>query len=127
MSRLVIPNTAFAGTTRKTKRERINTPSHEKFVRSLPCVVCGGNDVDLAHVSYADLRFAKFGRGKGQKEESIWTLPLCRRHHDLQHMVGEQAFWKGIGIDAARVAGALFIRTQDHEAAQIILQHARDR
>jgi hypothetical protein len=127
MSRIVIPPTAFAGTTRKTKRERVKSPSHESFVRSLPCVVCGGNDVDLAHVSYADARFGKFGRGKGQKEESIWTVPLCREHHDIQHSVGERTFWKGLGIDAARVAAALYIRTQDHEAAEIILRHARDR
>jgi len=116
-------------TTRATnfKRERIKSPKHEQFIRSLPCVICGDNtSTECAHVSYADLRYGKMGRGIGQKEESIWVVPLCGRHHREQHATGERGFWIGHHIDPCRIAACLFIRTQDHEAAQIIIERARD-
>ena len=111
------------------KRARIKSETHEDFVRSLPCVVCGDNTTtEAAHISYADMRYGKFGRGKGQKEESIWVVPLCGRHHHVQHEIGERIFWADHGIDPCRVAAALYIRTQDYQTAlQIIDAQGRDR
>lgn len=127
MARMVIPATAFAQSTRRTKRDRIENTSHERFIRELPCVVCGDVlSVELAHVSYADPRFGKYGRGKGTREESCWTIPLCDEHHRQQHSMAERDFWKRYGIDPVRVCAALYIRTQDHEAAMLILQSARN-
>lgn len=124
--RLAIPSTAFSTSSRKTKRQRVYNTSHEKFIRGLPCVVCGDNtSTECAHVSYTDMRYGKFGRGKGQKEESIWVVPLCGRHHRDQHHVGEMHFWRSWGIDPCRVAAALYIRTQDHETALQILERSR--
>lgn len=121
------PPTAFAATSRREKVRRIDDGPHENFIRRLPCICCGRTDtVQLAHVSYADLRFAKYGRGKGQREESCWVLPLCARHHGEQHGMGEQAFWAAQQIDPVRAAAALYIRSGDIEAAGVILLHARD-
>lgn len=125
--RMIRPATAFAATSGRQKRNKIVSPKHEAFIRELPCVVCGdAMSTECAHVSYADLRYGKFGRGKGQKEESIWVVPLCRTHHIYQHTIGEQKFWFNERIDPCRIAACLFIRTQDHEAAQIIIERARD-
>lgn len=111
----------------RQKHAPIQNYSHEQFVRSLGCVVCGDiTSTEVAHVSYMDLRYGKFGRGKSQKEESVWVIPLCGQHHRLQHSIGERKFWSNVGIDPVRVAAALYIRTQDIEAAQTILAHARD-
>ncbi len=116
-----------AGTGTNFKRERIKSPKHEVFIRSLPCVICGDNtSTECAHVSYADLRYGKMGRGMGQKEESIWVVPLCGRHHRAQHTMGERKFWSDNHIDPCRVAAALYIRTGSHEDAQLILDRARD-
>lgn len=124
-SRLVLPATAFATSTRRTKRDRIENTSHERFIRELACVVCGdATTVQCAHISYADPRFGKYGRGKSQREESCWTIPLCEQHHRQQHSMAERDFWKSYGIDPVRVAAALYIRTQDHEAAILILINA---
>lgn len=111
------------------KPDKISDPEHERFVRSLPCVCCGDNTTtELAHVSYPDPRFAKYGRGKGSKEESCWCLPLCGQHHRRQHSFpgGERAFWQAEGIDPVRVCAALYVRTGNINAAQMILEHARD-
>ncbi len=111
------------------KRARIKSESHEDFIRALPCVICGDNTTtEAAHISYADMSIGKFGRGKGQKEESIWVVPLCGKHHRDQHHVGEQQFWHAWAIDPCRVAAALYIRTQDYQTAlQIIDAQGRDR
>ncbi len=125
--RMIRPATAFAATSGRQKRQKIDSPKHEAFIRELPCVVCGdATSTECAHVSYADLRYGKFGRGKGQKEESVWVVPLCRVHHAHQHDIGERNFWFNHRIDPCRVAAALYIRTGSHEDAQLILDRARD-
>lgn len=114
--------------TARFKPTRIKSASHEDFVRALPCVVCGDNTTtEAAHISYADLRYGKLGRGKGQKEESIWVVPLCGQHHREQHDVGERPFWRANDIDPCRLAAALFIRTQDYQTALLILDATRVR
>lgn len=108
------------------KRARIKSETHEDFIRSLPCVICNDNTTtEAAHVSYADMRYGKFGRGKGQKEESIWVVPLCGQHHRDQHHHGEMSFWRLHQIDPCRVAAALYIRTQDYQTALQIIDHAK--
>src|ERR1044072_4812262 len=84
------------------KRQRVKDETHEDFIRALPCCIpmCGDNTgTEAAHVSYADPRIGKFGRGKAQREESIWVVPLCGAHHRSQHHVGERVFWDAHKID----------------------------
>lgn len=109
------------------KLARIKSAPHEEFIRALPCCICGDNaTTEAAHISYADMRYGKFGRGKGMKEESIWVVPLCGEHHRLQHHMGEKPFWRYHDIeDPCRVAAALFIRSQDYQTALQILEHAK--
>lgn len=111
---------------RRIKRERVKDEAHERFIRSLCCVVCGdGSTVECAHVSYADLRYGKDGRAFGRKEESMWTLPLCGAHHKVQHSMNEKLFWSGHGIDPCRVAAMLYIFTGDAESAAVVIENAR--
>lgn len=125
-SRMIRPATAFAATSRRLKRQRVGGTDHLAFIRSLPCVVTGQSDgVQAAHVSYEDLRYGKLGRGKGQKEEDCWCVPLAGVAHDIQHKTGEQAYWRLHNIDPCRVALALWRCSGDFETAMIVLQHAR--
>ena len=60
------------------------TASHLRFVRQLPCCVCGrGGGVDPHH-----LRGYQLGRGMGKKSDDKWVVPLCRNHHNEVHTVG---------------------------------------
>jgi len=125
--RMIRPATAFAATSGRQKRQKIDSPAHEQFIRELPCVICGdATSTECAHVSYADLRYGKFGRGIGQKEESIWVVPLCGAHHRQQHTGNERKFWQAYAIDPCRVAAALFLRTQQYSTALEIINRARD-
>jgi hypothetical protein len=107
------------------KRQRVKDETHEDFIRALPCCIpmCGDNtSTEAAHVSYAEPRIGKFGRGKGQKEESIWVVPLCGRHHAEQHARGnERAWWRDRNVDPCRLAAGLYLRTGDYQTALQII------
>lgn len=92
----------------------------------MPCIVTGTRPVDAAHVSYADPRYGKRERGKGEKADDRWAVPLCRAEHDRQHRMGdEQAYWASVGIDPLRVALALNGVKGDTTMAEIIIRNAR--
>ncbi len=111
------------------KRKRFESEEHAKFIRSLPCVVTNiYHGVQAAHVSYPDLRYGKFGRAFGKREDDCWIVPLCREQHDLQHDMNEKVFWQLAGIDPCRIAAALFVCSmfEDRDAALLVIQHARE-
>lgn len=65
-------------------------------VRQQPCLICGGaqGDSDAHH-----LRFMG-GRGMGKKAHNKWATPLCRIHHDENHMWGKEIdFWIALSIN----------------------------
>ena len=57
--------------------------------RDAPCCGCGARDgtVVPAHIRHGH------GGGMGLKPDDSYALPLCRGCHDLQHRLGEPAFW----------------------------------
>lgn len=124
------PNTAFAATSRRTKRQRADSTGYLDFIRSLPSVLPGAGPVQAAHVNYADIRYGKLGRGKSQKDDDCWALPLCAEMHDLQHRAGnESAWWINNGIpDPVRVAISLWRcwMIGDTETALTIIDHAHE-
>jgi len=71
---------------RRSRPER--NPVYLRFIRRLPCVVCGVmRYIEAAH----------FGpRGLGQKADDRQTLPLCHKHHrtgnDAYHRLGPARF-----------------------------------
>lgn len=70
----------------KSDKPRENS-RHTKFVKGLACVKCGIHPCDPAHI-----RVGTDG-GANLKPSDIYVVPLCRRHHDLQHNKGERTFW----------------------------------
>lgn len=74
-----------------TKRNRL----HLDFVkRELPCVRCfAPPPSDPAHIRYGG---SEDKGGVAQKPGDNRVVPLCRRHHDEQHRVGEVTFWGDI-------------------------------
>lgn len=128
-SRLVPPATAFAATSRASKRQPIRKATHFDFIRSLPCVITGSYQrVEAAHVSEQNYAYGHLGRGKSQKADDVWILPLCAEQHALQHHMGDESqFWSLAGIDPYRTAAALFIASGDRDTALLIIQHAKDK
>tara|TARA_X000001382_G_scaffold47032_1_gene31847 strand:+ start:541 stop:873 length:333 start_codon:yes stop_codon:yes gene_type:complete len=64
----------------------IRSKKHLMFVASKPCLICGREDVQAAHVRYS-------GAGMGMKPCDIFTTPLCLDHHREQHTMNEKMFW----------------------------------
>jgi hypothetical protein len=103
-------------------------PSHLRFVRTLPCVICATRPVEAAHI-----RFGDFDAGKAQalakKPSDRWVLPLCAHHHreggGAQHQMNERAFWQRHGIDPLDLARRLFVVSGDHAEGERICNQSR--
>lgn len=125
--RIVRPTTAFAAAPPKGKRRpRRLHQQHTKFIRSLPCCVCGSRkQVEAAHVRMASAVHGKRETGGAEKPDDSWTVPLCRRHHQddpqAQHRIGEKAFWELHGIDPFLLALALWCATGDEDRAEAVI------
>lgn len=59
------------------------------YVRTLPCVVCGGR-AEPHHVE---------GGGVALKGSDYLTIPLCRKHHDAYHSEGKVGFQQANHVD----------------------------
>lgn len=92
------------------------------WIRSLPCLLCGGPAI-AAHVNMFEPRVDKRQRGKGEKSDDRWALPLCQPHHDLQHQQGERRFWALQDVDPLQTCLALYLAylKDDREAAERII------
>ena len=67
------------------KRQLIRDETYRRYVASQPCLVCGGTDVQAAHIAY--------GRHSlSLKSGDDLTMPLCIRHHQ-EHDKNQEAFW----------------------------------
>lgn len=74
--------TPFKKTSRRVSKRIVDIP-HLNFIRSLPCIVCGGPSC-AHHV----LRTPE--RAGGRKSDDCHTLPLCDRHHMALHAAGNE-------------------------------------
>jgi hypothetical protein len=88
------------------KTIRLRDKDHLKFVSKQACVVCGREPSDAHH-----LRFAQ-PRALGRKVSDEFTVPVCRLHHRELHRHGDEAaWWRGLKIDPAPIAFALWRST----------------
>lgn len=82
-------HSAMKGTRMKTSRSksrRVSSPTHLKFIRTLPCCICGAVRVEAHHL----LRPWEGERGMGMKSGDQNTIPLCPTHHRLLHNTGDE-------------------------------------
>lgn len=89
------------------KVRRIRSPAHLGFVRDQPCLVCGRRPADAHH-----LRFIQ-PRAMAKKVSDEFTVPLCRRHHDLLHRDPDEPAWRrSMGIDSVAIAEELWAESR---------------
>jgi hypothetical protein len=112
----------------RSKRPRQENQAHLKFIRALPCLICGARkDVQAAHIRAGSAIYAKRATGMGEKPNDTFTLPLCRHHHAIQHQGNELLFWRLMCIDPFATALALFAASGDEEAGETIVKWAGKR
>jgi hypothetical protein len=82
-----------------------------RLVRALPCLYCGMEPSESAHVRFSSAAFGK-ASGLGKKPENRFCVPLCAEHHrlakDAQHNRGEREFWESLGINPLIAASSLW-------------------
>ncbi|MBO6755696.1 MAG: hypothetical protein JJ902_05185 [Roseibium sp.] len=71
------------------------------WLHELPCVVTGyiGEEIQQAHIRFADAAADKDLTGGGRKPDDFWSLPLHWMEHARQHSMGERAYWEMVGKD----------------------------
>lgn len=115
----------------RPRKPRIEEPKHLDLIRQLPCLVCGTQPVEAAHIRSPCLRLGKRETGMSEKADDKWTLPLCAHDHRLgpfsQHSLGEDEFWKEWRIDPFATALALWASSGDIDTMTTIVQLARPR
>ncbi len=68
------------------KTPKFRSKKHLEFIRSLPCIRCGCSPSQAAHI-----RKGTDG-GISLKPSDNFTVPLCHKHHQEQHKLGEVSF-----------------------------------
>jgi len=107
----------------RQRQPRVHNDKHLDFIRGLPCVICKDNtSTEAAHVRMSDLRAGKESNGLGQKPHDMWCVPLCGLHHRDQHLNNEREWWNTHGIDATKLAMALYLNSGDQEAGERIIE-----
>jgi len=130
-TRIERPGTAFTAAGLPRRRPRQRADRHLKWLRTLPCVICGkkGN-IHAAHLRAASPRHGKRAVGFGQKPDDCWATPLCAEHHlfgeEAQHQGNELAFWRRHGIDPFALALSLWRASGDDELGFGIIRETRD-
>lgn len=109
------------------KDPRQKDDAHLRFLRGLPCAVCGNNiETQAAHIRFSDAKYAKDNPGVGQKPHDFWCVPLCGKHHDEQHRAGnERSWWESKGIDPILLSMSLYVHSGDFDRALIVLNEQR--
>ena len=94
------------------------------MVRQCPCLSCGMEPCEAAHVRMASAAFGK-ASGLGKKPEDRWALPLCSGDHRLfatsQHSRGEHAFWQDLGINPLITCEKLYAQRGDLVAMRAVV------
>jgi hypothetical protein len=102
--------------------------AHLKFIRTLPCCVCGDDTTtEAAHVRMADRSIAKPMSGMQTKCDDRFAVPLCGGHHREQHAESEHQWWLNLGVDPIKVALALYSVSGNYERGWLIVTASRER
>ena len=95
---------------KRTRRKSVPASDrhHMGWIATLPCLVCGEWPVTVHHVS-ASIHGGRITRS-GQR-----VVPLCARHHMIQHgpresveALGHRGFYECYGIDLLATADRLW-------------------
>lgn len=94
------------------------------MIRTLPCLKCGMEPSEAAHVRFASAAFGK-ASGLGKKPSDAHSVPLCAGCHrldrDAQHSRGEKMFWHELGVNPLIVAEQLYAARGDLVAMRAVV------
>jgi hypothetical protein len=93
------------------KTERLRSPRHLAWVRSLPCSVpgCPSCTIQAHHI--------RKNAGVGLKPTDRYATPLCLDHHAEGHALGWRSFEVKYGIDLSGIAAQLWTESNQQRKA----------
>jgi hypothetical protein len=99
-------------------------PAYLALVRQCPCLHCGMEPSEAAHVRMASAAFGK-ASGMGKTPPDQWALSLCSEHHrnarTAQHRRGELQWWDELGINPLAVCRDLHTKNGDLIAMRAVI------
>jgi hypothetical protein len=109
---------------RPRKADSQRDPDYLALVRQCPCLKCGMEPSEAAHVRFASAAFGK-ASGLGKKPPDRFCLPLCADCHrlarDAQHNRNEQEFWASLGINPLIACEKLYAQSGDLLAMRAVI------
>ena len=112
---------------RTAPRKDASDAAYLARVRLCPCLRCGMDPCEAAHVRFASAAFGK-ASGLQTKPEDRWALSLCASCHrlarDAQHNRGEQEFWDSLGINPLATCVKLYAQRHDLVAMRAVVMVA---
>jgi len=109
---------------RRHKSENDSEPDYLALVRQCPCLKCGMEPSEPAHVRFASAAFGK-ASGLGKKPADRFSAPLCSDCHrlarDAQHNRNEQEFWASLGISILICCEQLYAQRGDLVAMRAVI------
>ena len=115
---------AVQGTPAARKPDTDHDADYLTKVRCCPCLKCGMEPSEAAHVRMASAAFGK-ASGLSKKPSDRWAAPLCAQCHrlarDAQHNRSEQSFWDAIGINPLICCTELYAQRDDLVAMRAVV------
>lgn len=97
--------------TRLKPTEPHEDAGHLRLIRKLPCLACGAEPAEAAHVRYSDHARGRINPGMGRRPPDRDTVPLCPKCHRMgkrcQHDGNERIWWEQHHVNPHDVATAL--------------------
>lgn len=138
MASRIVPEGGWQSRLKPIRTPRVKNDRHRQFIKSLPCICCLVEGVEILaddpmHLRAGSALHGKEPTGGGQTADDRWTLPGCRPHHNAQNHANpgsagnrELGFWQAWGIDPFLLCLVLWGVTGDHHAAvQVLRAHAQ--
>lgn len=105
---------------RRPRPEGQKDEIHLDLIRRCPCLACGAEPAEAAHLRYGDAEAGKPITGIGQKPGDRWVTPLCpgchRQGPDHQHSTSERRWWAARGLDPVSATARLWEMSRDARA-----------
>jgi hypothetical protein len=90
----------------RQKQPSVGDEAYLAWVRQQRCCLCGTDqNIEAAHLRVGSIKHDKPHGAMQMKSSDIWALPLCTRHHRMQHAAGDElVFWASFGINPFELA-----------------------
>jgi hypothetical protein len=116
-----------SGTPAARKTEGCQDRDYLMLVRQCPCLSCGMEPSEAAHVRFASAAHG-VSSGMAKKPPDRLALPLCAGCHRLdrnaQHQGDERLFWLRLGIDPHLLCERLYAQRGDLVAMRAVVMVA---